>query len=49
MFKDENQKLNIINCLVNSLTELNEVKSIKILINNEIHDEFKEEYTNGLH
>lgn len=45
MFKDENQKLNIINCLLNSLTELNEVKSIKILINNETHDEFKEEYT----
>ena len=48
MFKDENQKLNIVNSLLNSLTELNEVKSIKILINNETHDEFKEEYANAL-
>ena len=48
MFKDENQKLNMVNSLLNSLTELNEVKSIKILINNEIHDEFKEEYANAL-
>ena len=47
MFKDENQKFNIINCLLNSLTELNEVKLIKILINNETHDEFKEEYSKG--
>lgn len=45
-FQDENQKLNIINSLLNSLTELNEVKSIKIVINNDVHDEFKEEYFN---
>lgn len=44
-FSDETQKYNIINCLLNTLTQLNEVNSIKILINGEINENFKEEYS----
>lgn len=44
-FKDDNQKYNIINSLLNTLTQLNEVNSIKILINNEPNDKINKEYT----
>lgn len=43
--KDDIQKYNIINSLLNSLTQLNEVNSIKILINNEPNDKISQEYT----
>lgn len=43
-YTDDNQKLNIVNSLLNTLTQLNEVNSIKILINNEIPDNFEPEY-----
>ena len=39
-----NEKELIIKCIVNSVTELNEVNKVKILINNQINEEFKEEY-----
>ena len=44
-FKDDVRKYNIINSILNSLTQLNEVNSIKILINNEINKDFDEEYS----
>ena len=44
-FEDDVQKYNIINSILNSLTGLNEVNSIKILVNNETVKEFDEEYT----
>ena len=44
-FKDDVQKYNIINSILNSLTELNEVNSIKILVNNQTNDNFDEEYS----
>lgn len=44
-FKDDEQKYNIINSILNTLTQLNEVNSIKILINNEINDKISKEYT----
>lgn len=44
-FEDDVQKYNIINSILNSLTELNEVDSIKILVNNQTNDAFDEEYT----
>ena len=44
-YEDENQKYNIINSLLNTLTQLNEVNSIKILVNNSSCDEFDEEYS----
>jgi len=44
-FKDDVQKYNIINSVLNSLTALNEVDSIKILINNKTTKSFDEEYT----
>ena len=47
-FKDDIQKYNIINSLLNSLTQLNEVNSIKILINNETNDKISQEYTSIL-
>ena len=43
-FKDDNQKFNIINSILNSLAQLNEVNSIKFLINNEPCDVLAEEY-----
>ena len=39
-FSDETQKSNIINSLLKTLTELNEVDSIKILINNDAKNAF---------
>ena len=44
-FKDDTQKYNIINSILDSLTQLNEVDSIKILINNETKDGLSQEYT----
>jgi len=44
-FEDDVQKYNIINSILNSLTELNEVDSIKILVNNKTNEAFDEEYT----
>lgn len=42
---DEKIKNNIINCIVNTLTELTEVNKVKILINGNQNEEFKEVYT----
>ena len=44
-YKDDVQKYNIINSILNSLTGLNEVDSIKILINNKTNENFDEEYS----
>lgn len=44
-YKEDSQKYNIINTILNTLTQLNEVNSIKILINNENSDKFNEEYS----
>ena len=44
-FKDDAQKYNIINSILNSLAQLNEVNSIKILINNEPHQGIDQEYS----
>lgn len=44
-YVDDNQKFNIINTILNTLTQLNEVNSIKILINNNQSDKFNEEYS----
>ena len=44
-FKDDVQKYNIINSILDSLTQLNEVNSIKILINNEPNDKISREFT----
>lgn len=43
--EDEKAKENLINSLVNTLTQLNEVNSIKILINGAENEEFNEIYT----
>ncbi len=42
---DLNNKENLVNSIVKSLTELVEVNRVKILINNEINENFNEEYT----
>ena len=42
--ENEKSKDNLINSIVNTVTELNEVNKVKILINNQINDEFKDEY-----
>lgn len=42
---NEKTKENMINSIVNTLTQLNEVNSIKILINGEENEEFSETYT----
>ncbi len=44
-FKDDIQKYNIINSILDSLTQLNEVESIKILIDNETKEGLSQEYT----
>ena len=44
-FKDDNQKFNIINSILNSLTQLTEVNSIKFLINGNIDNKLNEEYS----
>lgn len=43
-YSDENQKYNIINSTLNTLTQLTEVNSIKVLINNNTSEKFDEEY-----
>ena len=43
-FTDDTQKYNIINSILNTLTQLNEVNSIKILVNNSACEEFDDEY-----
>ena len=43
--EDEQEKKNLINSLVNTLTELTEINSVKILIDGNINDQFKEVYT----
>ncbi len=43
-FTNDEEKFNIINSLLNSLTQLTEVHSIKILINNEPYHGLDEEY-----
>ena len=43
-FKDDVQKYNIINSILDSLTQLNEVNSIKILINNEPNDKHPKKF-----
>ncbi len=42
--EDEKEKNNLINSLVNTLTELTEVNKIKILINGETNEEFRGEF-----
>lgn len=43
--KDDNKdKENLINSIVNTVTELNEVNKVKIHINGQTNDEFKDEY-----
>ena len=44
-YKDDVQKYNIINCILNTLSNLNEVNSFKILINGESSENFIEEYS----
>lgn len=43
--EDEKEKNNLINSLVNTLTELTEVNKIKILIDGNVNDEFKDIYS----
>ena len=38
------RKENMIKSIVNTLTELTEVNKVKILINGQINEEFKDEY-----
>ena len=42
--EDENEKNNLINSIVNTLTELTEVNKVKILIEGNENDEFNEIY-----
>lgn len=44
-FKDDKEKFNTINCILNSLTQLNEVSSIKILVDGKENDKFNETYS----
>ena len=44
-FENEDQKYNIINSVLNTLAQLNEVNSIKFLINNETNDAFSDTFT----
>ena len=41
---DEKVKDNLINSIVNTVTELTEVNQVKILINGQVSDEFKDIY-----
>ena len=38
------KKKNMVKSIVNTLTELTEVNKVKILINGQINEEFKDEY-----
>ena len=44
-FENEEQKYNIINSILNTLSKLNEVNSINILINNEKNNSFSDTFT----
>ena len=44
-FKDDHQKFNMINCVLNTLKQLNEVKSIKILVCGNLCDGFEDGYS----
>ena len=44
-FKDDNQKFNMINCVLNTLKQLNEVSSVKILVCGNLKDGFNETYS----
>lgn len=50
-FKDDGQKFNMINCVLNTLKQLNEVNSVKILVGGNSNDKFDEFYyvTNKSH
>ena len=41
---NQNEKENMVKSIVNTLTELTEVNKVKILINGQINEEFKDEY-----
>lgn len=43
--EDEKEKTNLINCIVNTLTELTEVNQVKILIDGNENTEFNEVYS----
>lgn len=43
--EDEKEKQNIINCIVNTLTELTEINKVKIVIDGNDNEEFNEIYT----
>lgn len=43
--EDEKEKTNLINCIVNTLTELTEINKVKILIDGNENSEFNEIYT----
>lgn len=43
--ENEKEKSNLINCIVNTLTELTEVNHVKILIDGNEHNEFNEIYS----
>ncbi len=43
-FGDEKNKLKIINSIVNTLTNLKEIKSVKFLINGQINNNFQDTY-----
>ena len=43
-FKDDNQKFNMLNCALNTLKQLNEVNSVKILVEGNLCDGFDEFY-----
>lgn len=42
--ENQNEKENMIKSIVNTVTELTEVNKVKILINGQTNDEFKDEY-----
>ena len=44
-FENEDQKYNIINCILNTLSQLNEVNSVELLINNEKSEVFSDTFT----
>ena len=44
-FENEDQKYNIINSILNTLSQLNEVNSIEFMINNEKNDIFSDTFT----
>ena len=44
-FENEDQKYNIVNSILNTLAQLNEVNSIEFLINNEKSDVFSDTFT----